>query len=727
MAVDLSRPEYYINRELSWLDFNRRVLEEALDESNPLLERVRFLGIVASILDEFFEVRVAGLLQVRDSGVAGTGPDRLTPDEQLVTIARTTHELVDAQYRCWNQELLPALARQRIHLLDVEDLQGEQPAFIRRYWHGELEPILTPIVIDPAHPFPRVLNKALCIGVLLQQDRHTALGVVTVPRVLPRILRLPDTDDGKLRMVTLSAIVAHHLSELFEGYQVTGGGAFRVTRNSELYVNEEEADNLLEEIAESLENRRKGDVVRLEIEDRAPPRLVRFLTTQFELSEDRVYRADGPVNLNRISTIYDLVQRPELKDSPFSPVEVSLPADPDRFFESLRERDVMLHHPYESFNTVIDFIRMAVRDPHVLAIKQTLYRTGEDSQVVEALIDAAEQGKEVTVLVELKARFDEASNIEWAKQLEESGVHVVYGLLGMKTHCKLSMLVRRDEDRLRRYVHLGTGNYNHETARFYTDIGVLTARDDMTREVAEVFNLLTARSAETFRTLLVAPTTLMSGMLTRIDGEIEHARAGRPAAIVAKMNGLIDPKIIRALYRASMAGVEIDLIVRGICCLRPGLLGISERIRVTSIIGCYLEHSRVFYFANGGDPEIWCSSADWMNRNLRNRVEVAFPVEDDGIKARIHHFLQLCLADRAKARICQSDGTYVRLEPGDGEAAVSVQQVLMQIARGDAPDLQLPPLIGWNETGDAGVPATPVAGSPGLMNPNDETCDHAAQ
>lgn len=703
MAVDLSRPEYYINRELSWLDFNRRVLEEAYDEGNPLLERVRFLGIVANILDEFFEVRVAGLLQVRESGVASTGPDRLTPDEQLGAIARTTHELVASQYRCWNEELLPALARERIHLLDVADLQGEHLAFIRRYWREELEPILTPIVIDPAHPFPRVLNKALCIGVLLQQDGHTALGVVTVPRVLPRILRLPDADDGAMRMVTLSGVVAHHLTELFEGFDVTGHAAFRVTRNSELYVNEDEADNLLEEIAESLENRRKGDVVRLEIEDRAPPRLVRFLTTQFELDEDRVYRADGPVNLNRINTIYDLVQRPELKDPPFSPSEVNLPTDPDRFFEALRERDVMLHHPYESFSTVIDFIRMAVRDPRVLAIKQTLYRTGEDSRVVQALIDAAKQDKEVTVLVELKARFDEASNIEWAKQLEESGVHVVYGLLGMITHCKLSMLVRRDEDRLRRYVHLGTGNYNHQTARSYTDIGLLTARDDLTREVAEVFNMLTARSAETFRTLMVAPTTLMSGMLHRIDCEIEHARAGRPAAIVAKMNGLMDPKIIRALYRASMAGVEIDLIVRGICCLRPGLLGISERIRVTSIIGCFLEHSRIFYFANGGDPKIWCGSADWMNRNLRRRVEVVFPIEDESIKARLHYFLQLCLADRVKARICQSDGSYVRLESGDSEPPLSVQRVLMEIARGNPPDLQLPPLPGWSETAADGL------------------------
>ena len=696
MAVDLSRPEYYINRELSWLDFNRRVMEEARDERNPLLERVRFLGIVADILDEFFEVRVAGILQVQESGGTSTGPDRLTPEEQLAAISRTTHELVAAQYRCWNEELLPALADEKIHLHEPSELRGEQLAFVRRYWRDELEPILTPIVIDPAHPFPRVLNKALCIGVLLEQDGGTAVGVVTVPRVLPRILALPDAGDGAVHMVTLAGIVAHYLTELFEGYRVNGHGAFRVTRNSELYVNEEEADNLLEEIAESLEQRRKGDVVRLEIEEKAPARLVSFLMTQFEVDEDRVYTAEGPVNLNRITTIYGLVNRPELKDRPFNPLEVNLPAEPDRFFESLRARDVLLHHPYESFNTVIDFIRMAVRDPRVLAIKQTLYRTGEDSEVVQALMEAAEQGKEVAVLVELKARFDEAFNIEWAKQLEESGVHVVYGLLGMKTHCKLSMVVRRDEDQLRRYAHLGTGNYNHVTARLYTDLGLLTAREDMTREVAEVFNLLTARSEETFRKLLVAPTTMMSGFLRRIDREIEHARAGRPAAIVAKMNGLTDAKIIRALYRASMAGVEIDLVVRGICCLRPGLLGISERIRVHSIIGRFLEHSRVFYFANGGDPEIWTGSADWMNRNLRNRVEVVFPVEEEGIKARLHHYLQLCLADRSKTRACLSDGRYVRLEPPNGEPALCMQEALMAMARGEDPGAELPPLTGWN-------------------------------
>ena len=407
-----------------------------------------------------------------------------------------------------------------------------------------------------------------------------------------------------------------------------------------------------------------------------------FLRRQFRLDEDQVYFADGPVNLNRVVTIYDVVNRAGMKFPPYTPVELNLPRDPDQFFETLRSRDVLLHHPYDSFNTVIDFIGMAVSDPRVLAIKQTLYRTGEDSKVVQALIEAAEQGKEVTALIELKARFEETSNIEWAKQLEECGVHVVYGLLGMKTHCKLSMIVRRDEDRLRRYAHMGTGNYNHQTARFYTDLGLLTAREDLNSEVAEVFNLLTARSTERFQKLLVAPTTLLSGMVERIQREAKFAGEGRPARIIAKMNGLVDPEIIRDLYAASIAGVEIDLVVRGICCLRPGMLGISEHIRVYSIIGRYLEHSRVFYFHNGGDAEIWAGSADWMNRNLRGRVEVVFPVEDPGLKDRLYKELQLCLSDRVKARLLQSDGSYLRLEPLPGEPALSFQDSLMEIARG---------------------------------------------
>ena len=704
--MNLRNPDFYINRELSWLEFNHRVLEEAQDETNPLLERVKFLAIVANNLDEFFEVRVAGLLQLRESGAGPSGSDHSTPEQQLEKIAEKAHEQVAAQYRCWNDDLLPALAEAGIYLREGGSLEGEELEFVRAYWSEELEPILSPIAVDPAHPFPLVLNKALCIGALLEYKKQTVLGVVTVPRVLPRILRLPDGKDGSVHFVTLAAIVALNLGELFRGYKVRGSGSFRATRNSDLYVNEE-ADNLLEEIAEQLKNRRKGDAVRLEIESTAPDRLVKVLQRQFELVDDQVYRVNGPVNLNRVMAIYSEAPRPDLKLIPYTPVERNLPKDPDGFFEVLRARDVLLHHPYESFGTVLDFIAMAAVDPRVLAIKQTLYRTGDDSQVAEALINAAERGKEVTVLVELKARFDEAANIEWAKSLEESGVHVVYGVMGLKTHCKLSMLVRRDEDRLRRYAHLGTGNYNHSTARLYTDVGMITARDDLTADVAEVFNLLTTRARDTsFKRLLVAPETLMEGFIERIDREIEHAKAGRPAGILAKMNGLVDPRIIRSLYQASQAGVQIDLVVRGICCLRPGLPGTSDNIRVYSIVGRYLEHSRAFCFGNGGDMEVWLGSADWMNRNLRGRVEVVFPVLDPDLKERVYgEVLELCLRDRVKNRFLRADGTYIRLQPEADEPAMAVQEALMQIAMGKKLDVPVP---SDNERFATAAPAPPV-------------------
>lgn len=682
-GVDLRNPEYYINRELSWLDFNRRVLEEAEDERNPLLERVKFIAIVANNLDEFFEIRVASLLQLRESEARSNRPDRLSPAEVLKRIAEKTHALIEDQYRCWNEKLLPALAAEGIHFWEGRRLTGEHRKFIQKYWEEELEPILTPIVVDPAHPFPRVLNKALCIAALLEADGKTMLGVVTVPRVLPRILRLPDRD-GQLHFVSLAGVMNALVSEMFRGYQLQASASFRVTRNSELYVNEEEADNLLEEIEEQLKNRRKGDVVRLEISAKAPGHLVELLQRQFELDDDQVYRVDGPVNLNRLMNLYREVPRPDLKDAPFTPVVRNLPKDPEAFFAAIRERDILLHHPYESFTTVIDFIRMAAIDPQVLAIKQTIYRTGDDSQVAQALIDAAERGKEVTVLVELKARFDEEANIEWAKRLEESGVNVIYGVMGLKTHCKLSMLVRREGDRLYRYAHLGTGNYNQTTARLYTDLGLITARPDITAEVAEVFNLLTTRQRRTvFKKLLVAPAHLLKGMIDRIERESEHALAGRPAAIIAKMNGLMDPRIIRALYQASQAGVQIDLIVRGICCLRAGVPGVSDNIRVYSIIGRFLEHSRVFYFANGGQPEFWLGSADWMNRNLRNRVEVVFPIEDPELQQRVfREGLELCLMDRVKCRAMQPDGTYVRRQPAPGEPRLCMQEALMELAMG---------------------------------------------
>jgi polyphosphate kinase len=684
--IELNNPELYINRELSWLDFNFRVLEEAQDPRNPLLERVKFLAIVANNLDEFFEVRVAGVLQLHESGADPTRPDRLTPAQQLEHISEKSQQMVALQYRCWNEELLPALADEGIRFWEARHLQGAHLEFVQRYWREELEPILTPIVVDPAHPFPTVLNKALCIGALLRSEGQPLVGVATVPRVLPRLLRLPDRD-GRQHFVTLAGIMDLQVSELFRGYEVEASSPFRVTRNTELYLNEEEADNLLEEIAEQVRNQRQAGAVRLEIASSAPEGLVRRLQRQFDLGNSQTYRTNGPVNLNRMMTLYDLVQRHDLKFSPFTPVTCELPTDPEHFFETIRDKDVLLHHPYESFATVIDFIRMAANDPQVLAIKQTLYRTGDDSQVAQALIQAAERNKEVTVLVELKARGDEVANIEWAKRFEDSGVQVVYGVMGLKTHCKLSMIVRRDSDHLRRYVHMGTGNYNHITARFYTDLGLITAREDITAEVAEVFNLLTTHNRKTdFKKLLVAPAGLIKGMLDRINREIEHARAGRPAAIIAKMNGLMDQAIMTELYRASQAGVEIDLIVRGICCLRAGIPGVSENIRVYSLIGRFLEHSRVFYFANGGQEEVWLGSADWMNRNLRGRVEVVFPIEDEDHKRRIYHdLIELALADRSKARQMQADGTYIRRHPIADELAPGMQEQLMGMANGKLP------------------------------------------
>ena len=682
------RSELYINRELSWLDFNARVLEEAQDERNPLLERVKFLAIVASNLDEFYEIRVAGLLQLHESGANPSRPDGLTPAEQLERIAEQAHEQVAEQYRCWNKDLVPALAAEGIYFWEARQLKDEHLDFVRRYWREELEPILTPIVVDPAHPFPHVINKALCIGALLEEQGQTMMGVATVPRVLPRILRMP-SQDGELHFVTLAGIMDLQASELFRGYQVLGSAPFRVTRNSELYVNEEDADNLLEEIEEQVSKQSQADAVRLEIAAGAPDQLVWLLQQQFGLDDSLVFRANGPVNLHRVMTLYGLVPRPALKDAPFTPVERDLPQEPETFFASIRAGDILLHHPYESFSTVTDFIRMAANDPKVLAIKQTIYRTGDDSEVGQALIDAAERRKEVTVLVELKARGDEAANIEWAKRLEDSGIHVIYGIMGLKTHCKLSMLVRRDQDRLRRYAHLGTGNYNHTTARLYTDLGLITAEPTITAEVAEVFNMLTAHSPiSQFEKLLVAPSGLMQGMLDRIERESEHARAGRPAAIIAKMNGLMDPAIIKALYAASQAGVEIDLIVRGVCCLRAGLDDISENIRVYSIIGRFLEHSRVFYFANGGDEEVWLGSADWMDRNLRARVEVVFPILDQSLKQRVYReLLAFALADRAKSRQMRPDGTYVRRQSECDSPGHSMQELLMRTALGEDIDV----------------------------------------
>src|SRR5579862_3961007 len=659
----LDNPAYYINREASWLAFNRRVLEEAQDEKNPLLERLKFLSISASNLDEFFEVRVAGLVQQIEDGYTEAGPDGLTLVEERDVVSRETHEFVDDQYRCWNDNLRPALAEQGIRVLGIHELDARARAFIEEYCEKELDLLLTPVTVDPAHPFPRVINKALCVAFLLRRRRRSALtytGVVTVPRSLPRLVRLPS--DGSDDFIFLADLVAFHASRMYHGYDIVSSAAFRVTRNSNLYLAEEESRNLLESVRTELHNRRKGDAVRLEIESEADPEIIERLRTNFDLEPWQVFSVNGPVNLSRLFNIYEQTEHPELKFRPFLPRELRLTAKSQDLFEELRRHDILLHHPFDSYEAVVSFIEAAAEDPRVVSIKQTLYRTSEHSLIVPSLMSAASK-KEVTAVVELKARLDEASNMRWARDLEDAGVQVFHGLVGLKTHCKLSLLVRRDPDGVpRRYAHLGTGNYNAATAKIYTDLSLFTANPEVTRAVHDVFSFLTAYAENpSYEPLLVAPLDLAEKMIALIDREADHARQGISGRIIAKMNALLDKNVIQALYRASQAGVEIDLIVRGICALRPDVRGISDHIRVRSIVGRFLEHSRIYYFANGGEEEVYLGSADWMPRNLYERVEVIFPVKDEFLRERVRHeILESYLADNIKARILQKDGSYAR-------------------------------------------------------------------
>jgi polyphosphate kinase len=662
--ISLENPDLYFNPEVSWLAFNRRVLEEAEDARNPLLERVKFLAITASNLDEFFEVRIAGLLQRIEDGHVEPGPDGLTPLEARDILGRQTHEFVDSQYRCWNQQLLPALAERDIRVLSLAELSPEQQSWVQEYCDRELDPLLTPVTVDPAHPFPRVINKALCVALLLRRRRRASanfMGVVTVPRALPRLVRLP-ADEGRVDYISLADLVVFHAAGMYRGYDIVSSAAFRVTRNSNLYIEEEEARSLVESVRTELHNRRRGDAVRLEIDSGADPEMIERLRVMFELENWQVYQTDGPVNLSRLFSLALETDRPDLKFRTFAPRQLQLTAKSRDLFEELRRHDVMLHHPYDSYDSVVSFIEAAAEDPRVLAIKQTLYRTSEDSPIIHALTEAASH-KEVTVVVELKARFDEASNIRWARHLEDAGVQVFHGLVGLKTHCKLALLVRRDPDGItRRYAHLGTGNYNTVTAKLYTDISLLTAKPEVTSAVHDVFNFLTAYAEHAdYDPLVVAPLDMAQRIINWIDREADHARRKRPARIVAKMNALTDKQVIQALYRASQAGVQIDLIVRGMCSLVPGIHGVSDRIRVRSIVGRFLEHSRIFYFANDGDGEAWLGSADWMPRNLYDRVEVLFPIRDAMMCHRlVDEVLASHLADTEKARILRPDGNYVR-------------------------------------------------------------------
>lgn len=687
-------PSLYINREASWLAFNRRVLEEANDEHNPLLERVKFLAISASNLDEFFEVRVAGLLQRIEEGFVDSGPDALSAQQERDLISRETHEFVQEQYETWNRKLLPALARENIRVLDIKDLDPKQEAFIDAYCEKEVDPLLTPVTVDPAHPFPRVLNKALCIALLLRRKRRasgTYMGVITVPRVLPRLVRLPS--ETGIDYVFLADLLTYHAASMYRGYEILSAASFRVTRNSNLYLEEEEARNLLESVRTELHKRRKGDAVRLEIDADVHTEIARRLQQTFELEDWQVFYTQGPVNLSRLFNFYEPTERPDLKYKSFVARELRLPSNSNNIFAELRKRDILLHHPYDSFDAVVDFIESAASDPDVISLKQTIYRTNKESPIIGALISAAADEKEVIAVLELKARFDEASNIEWARTLEDEGVQVYHGLVGLKTHCKLCLLVRHDPDGVtRRYAHIGTGNYNPTTSRFYTDISLLTASPQITMAVHSLFNYLTAYSeAATYLPLAISPIDLAATALALIQREGEHARAGRPARIIAKMNALLDKNVIQALYRASQEGVRIDLNVRGMCSLRPGVAGISDNIVVRSIVGRFLEHSRIFYFENGGEEEVYISSADWMPRNLYERVEILCPLLDPVLQQRTkNEILAAYLADNTKARFLDRNGRYSRAPRPRTQDRFSAQDFLIALAEGTATAADIP-------------------------------------
>jgi polyphosphate kinase len=682
----------FFSRDESWLRFNQRVLEEAQDPTNPVLERVKFLAITASNLDEFVEIRVASFLQRIEDGYDQAQPldeGGLRPQERLNLLSDRMQRFVQAQYECWNGQLLPAMRAENIHILEWKHLGDAARSYALRFFEDEVDPLLTPVTIDPSHPFPRVLNKALCLAMLLRHKRssssrpqaNTSLGVVTVPRSLPRLVALPAAP-GRHDFIFLHELIEAQVERMFRGYEILSRSAFRVTRNSNLYLQEEESRSVLESVRTELHNRRKGDAVRLEIESSATEEIVDRLRTNFELEPSQVFHTDGPVNLSRLMNLYSEVKRPELKYKPFVSKEYKIEPKSGNLFEELRKKDILLHHPFDSYATVEEFIEAGALDPAVISMRQTLYRTSNDSPIFRALTEAG-QNKEVTVVVELMARFDEDSNIRWARELEDAGVGVYHGIFGYKTHCKLSLLVRRDPDgALRRYVHLGTGNYNPVTARFYTDISLLTCRPELTSAAQLVFDYLTAETeSESYSPLLVAPLTLWSGLLKMITRETAHAKAGRPAAIIAKMNGLLDRQVVEALYTASQAGVEIDLIIRGMCSLRPGMKGISERIRVRSIVGRFLEHSRIFWFANGGEDEVYCGSADWMPRNLVERCEVVFPVKQPNLAKRLREeILAAYLADNTKARLLKPDGEYVRAAKTG--AAFSAQDFLMSVAQG---------------------------------------------
>jgi polyphosphate kinase len=686
-VLALDDPALYFNRELSWLQFNRRVLEEAQDSQVPLLERLKFLAIFSSNLDEFFMVRVGGIQQKVQAGIPfGSGADRMPPRTQMEHISETVHQLVAEQYRILADEVLPALEREGIRFRGLKDLTDADRRYLREMFRSEVFPVLTPLAIDPGHPFPHLLNKSLNLCVLLQRphDGEKLFALVQVAGVLPRFVQLPG-EKGYV-FVPLETVIRMHLSELFSGMDLLHAAVFRVTRNSDYEIDDDEVEDLLKTIEEEVRKRRRGAAARLEIEDDAGAEVEQFLTTALDLDPIDVYRISGLLDPTGLFQIHGIAGFPQLRDPPFVPQQVPELAQASSIWSAIRARDVLVHHPYESFGHVVDFIEAAANDERVLAIKQTLYRTSPDSPVVRALQRAADNGKQVTAVIELKARLDEERNIVWARELEKAGVHVVFGFIGLKTHCKVSLVVRREEDGIRRYVHLSTGNYNPQTARIYTDLGYFTCRPEFCEDVSALFNYLTGYSElPQWRKLVVAPSRMQAFMIEKIEGEARFQQAGKEGRIIAKINGLLEPAVVQALYRASQAGVHIDLICRGICSLRPGLPGVSENIRVISIVDRFLEHSRIFYFGNSGDPLVYIGSADWMDRNLSRRVEVVWPIEQPDLKQRlIREVLATTLADNVKAREMMPDGIYRRVPVAADAPRVRSQERFLELATQNA-------------------------------------------
>ncbi len=683
-TIDLTQPDLYINRELSLLEFNMRVLAEAKKEDIPLLERLNYLCISCSNLDEFFEVRVASVLQMTTLDPTAMAADGLMPNEQLEQISIKAHELVTEQYKVLHDVLIPKLREENIHFIRRTEWTTAQRKWLEKYFDEELSPILTPVGLDSAHPFPRILNKSLNFIISLTGKdafgRNSGRAILQAPRALPRIVQLPNDETGSEghNFVFLSSIIHAFVNELFNGMTVKGCYQFRVTRNSDLFVDDDAIDDLMHAVEGELLMRNYGDEVRLEIDAQCPDETIDFLLARFAMDRQHLYLANGPVNLNRVQSIYGMIDRPDLKFAPFKQHTPSQLNRNKNIFNAIKKQDILLHHPYDSFSPVVDFIRQAANDPDVLAIKQTLYRTGVDSPIVNTLIKAARAGKEVTVVIELRARFDEKENIGLANKLQEAAVHVVFGVVGYKTHAKMCLVLRREGKTLRNYVHLGTGNYHPKTARLYTDYGLFTCDKALGEDVRKVFAQLTSLGKVTkLNKLLQSPFTLHSGLIAKIERESEHAKAGKPASIIIKVNAIVEEQAMQALYRASQAGVKIKLIVRGICCLRPSIKGVSENIEVRSVIGRFLEHTRIYAFENGGNWEVYAASADLMNRNMFKRVETCFPIENKKLHARILHDLQCYLKDNSQAWILQSDGSYQQISRKESDDIVQAQTELL--------------------------------------------------